>query len=94
MTTNRSEIVVNEINAASFSDNFTVIDVDGIKFAGCEHNAQEAFAIAKWLTSQGGSRYIVETNTRKQVADSRRIRGGVVTRFEYRADALRDMGVA
>lgn len=68
---------VNEITAASYSDNYTIYKLDGPEgeFMGCEHNETEAKAIAAYLTNYHGQAYGIRRNTPDQVRRAHELRG-------------------
>jgi hypothetical protein len=87
-------IKVHADNAFRFADNFAVVSEDGIMFHGCEHNQEEADAIATWITSTTGRKTVVIKNGPDRVRDARAIRGDrEIPRYQLREEALVDMGV-
>jgi hypothetical protein len=79
--------------AYKFADNFSIWSEDGLMFYGCEHNQQEAEAVAKWIYNNRGRKTIVRKNRPDQVEKARAIRGGDVPRYQLREEALVAMGV-
>jgi len=85
--------MVNEINAYKFSDNFTIQTVAApVNVIGCEHNREEAEAIAKYLTGENGYEYVVVKNSRADVAAAKAFRSQPM-RYAHREEALRAMKV-
>lgn len=82
---------INEINAAFYGDNFTILTPTG-DLVGCEHNQTEAEAIVRWLNGERGGGYTLRRNNREEVRASKAIRGDVV-RFEIRDEIFRDMQI-
>lgn len=84
---------VNEINAYRFSDNFTVQTVsEPVNVFGCEHNQQEAYALARWLAGTKGIKCVVVRNSPDEVRTAKQYRPQPL-RFEHRETALRETGI-
>lgn len=86
---------VNEWNAHRFSDNYAIVrECDGLHVYGCEHNQEEAEAVAKWITGNTGTKAIVVKNGPDAVREAKAIRGDRgPLRCPAREEALVDMGV-
>lgn len=80
-------------NAYRYSDNYTIVAVEGPNVFGCEHNHEEAEAIAKWISYNRGHATKVIKNSPDQVRASKAIRPGDPYRYQLREEALTDMGV-
>jgi predicted amino acid dehydrogenase len=84
---------VNESNAYKFTDNFRIQTVsEPVDVIGCEHNEEEAKAIANWMAGEKGRKCVVIRNSPEAVRASKAFRKQP-HRFEFRAMALKDMGV-
>jgi hypothetical protein len=83
---------INEMNAYRYGDNFAIVRSADNSFAGCEHNQQEADAIAKYLTGYTGSFYSVVRNSKDDIRKAKAIRRDVV-RVQNREMILEQMGV-
>lgn len=68
---------VNEMTAASYSDNYTIYKRDGVDgdFVGCEHNETEAAALVAYLTMYHGQAFEMRRNTPDQVRRAHELRG-------------------
>lgn len=84
-------------NAYQFADNFSIWRDDNgslVMHYGCEHNQQEADAIAKWIGFNKGVKTIVVKNRPDQVEKAKALRAGrEIPRYQLREEALREMGV-
>lgn len=81
-------------NAYRFSDNFAIVATDETgTFYGCEHNHEEADAIARYLSNRSGRKIAVVRNGVDQVRAAREIRGNDVVRVKHRDMILKDMGI-
>jgi hypothetical protein len=84
-------------NAYQFADNYSIWRDDSgpmVHHYGCEHNQQEAEAIAKWIYFNKGDKTLVVKNRPDQVEKAKALRlGREVPRYQLREEALREMGV-
>lgn len=84
---------VNEMNAYKFSDNFRIQTVsEPVDVIGCEHNEEEAKAVANWMAGERGRKCVVVRNSPDAVRAARAFRKSPY-RFEFRHLALTDTGV-
>lgn len=84
---------ITQANAYRFSDNFTIQTADGCTFYGCEHNQQEADAIARYLSNYHGRKVVVVRNGQDAVRAAKEIRGNQVSQVKNRELILKDIGV-
>lgn len=84
---------VNKENAYKYSDNWAVCSTgEPRNVIGCEHNLQEASALAKWLTEHHGREYDVVHNRPALVEASKAFRDKPF-RFPARDEIFAEMGV-
>ena len=84
---------ITAMNAYKFSDNFTIQTVaEPINVFGCEHNEQEAKALAQWIESENGIKVVVIRNNFDAVRQAKAFRP-TPYRFQYRDMAFKEMGV-
>lgn len=84
---------INEITAYKFSDNFRIETVsEPISVIGCEHNKQEAEAVAKFCENKHGKKFKVVHNLPHLVQESKKFRS-IPFRFEHRQEAFKELGV-
>ena len=84
---------VNEVNAYKFSDNYRVEDSEGLNVYGCEHNQEEAEALAAYLSNYHGKRVVVVKNPIDAVKASKAIRPGEPYRYRDRETAFVETGL-
>lgn len=91
-TVGASDEQVNEFNAYAFSDNYTVLHPEGVdQVAGCEHNEEEARALAAYLSNYHGQTYVIRRNTPDQVRAAVAIRGNNPLRNKCRETAIKEL---
>lgn len=84
---------VNEINAYAFSDNFTIQTIsEPVNVFGCEHNEEEAKALARYLDTTQPRRVVVVKNSRADVAAAKAFRTSPFL-YKFRDEAFRAMGI-
>lgn len=86
-------MTVNESNAYKYADNYAIVKESTGECVGCEHNEQEAKAIAAYLTSYHGYRFSVFRNSKDNVRAAKLIRNGQRYQVRDREMILKDMGV-
>lgn len=84
--------MVNELNAYKYSDNYRIETEDGLIVYGCEHNKEEADAIARYLANHHARRVVVRHNSKDSVRAAKKVRREPL-RVQNREMILRDMGV-
>lgn len=84
---------VNPTNAYMFADNFAIVRKETGIVYGCEHNKQEADAIASYLANYHGANVAVIKNNIDCVREARKLRNNAPYYVKNRDIVLRDMGV-
>lgn len=85
---------VSEFNAYRFSDNYQIVRTSDQEFMGCEHNKQEAEAIAKYLSGRGPHFYSVICNSKDAVRAAKGFRKEPVRVKEHvRQEAFKELKV-
>lgn len=84
--------MVNETNAYRFSDNFAIETEDGATCYGCEHNQQEADAVARYLANYHGRKIVVRRNGKDAVRAAKAFRSEPF-QVRHRDMILKEMGV-
>lgn len=82
---------VTSSNSYRFADNFAI--VRGENCYGCEHNEEEAKAIAAYLSNYHGAIVSVVRNGKDQVREAKALRNGAPFHVKNRDMILRDAGV-
>ena len=82
---------VNEFNAYAYSDNYAVLNASG-DCVGCEHNKEEADALARYLSEYHGKTYTVRANGHDAVRSAKRFRKEPL-RFKDREYVFRKVGL-
>ena len=83
---------INEMNSHRFADNYAIVKKSTDQCVGCEHNQQEAKAIATYLANYHGQEYVVVRNSKDDVRDAKAIRKEPF-QVRNRDMILKDMGV-
>lgn len=83
---------IHQFNAYRYSDNFAIETEDGATCYGCEHNQQEADAIARYLSNYHGRNVVVRRNSKDDVRAAKQFRNEP-SRVPQRELILKDMGV-
>lgn len=85
---------VNEMTAYKYSDNYRIESSDGLNVFGCEHNQQEAKAIAAYLSGERGIKAVIVKNSRSDVEAAKNLRAGrEPIRYQFRDEAFKATGV-
>jgi Ni,Fe-hydrogenase I small subunit len=90
--TRGNEMTVNATNAYRYSDNYSIETADGQTCYGCEHNSEEADAIARYLTNHHGRTIVVVRNGKDDVRAAKAFRSEPF-QVKHRDLILKDMGV-
>lgn len=84
---------VTEFNAYKYSDNYTIqTESEPVSVIGCEHNQQEAKAVAAYYGSYHGRKMAVVKNSRSDVEAAKKFRPQPL-RYQFRDEAFKACGV-
>ena len=77
---------INEINAAEYNDNYTVLDSSG-NVVAMEHNQSEAMKYVAWYRNRHGMKVTVRENSKDEVRAAQALRSTVI-RHKHRNDII------
>jgi hypothetical protein len=84
---------VTAANSYRFADNFAVVRTESGNVVCCEHNEQEAKAIAQYLCGYHGNAYHVIRNGKDAVRAAKEVRKNAPLHIKNRQLILEEMGV-
>lgn len=84
--------MITAMTAYRYCDNYAIETADGSTCYGCEHNQQEADAIARYLESYHGRHIVVRKNSKDEVRLAQSLRP-TPYRVQNRHLILKEMGV-
>lgn len=77
---------INEINAAEYNDNYTVLDSSG-NVVAMEHNQSEAMKYVAWYRNRHGMKVTVRENSKDEVRAAQALRPTII-RHKHRNDII------